>query len=70
MTREFKFDIGQTVIITAISNPARVIGYKLDGKNTYVQVSYWLDGKIFDIYLDEDECVPQKKMEEHHGRIK
>lgn len=58
MRKDFKFYIGQPVIITEIEARGRVIGYKLDGKNTYVHVAYWFDGKIIEVYLEEEECNP------------
>jgi hypothetical protein len=62
MRKDFKFYIGQPVIIAEIKTPARVIGYKLDGKNCYVHVSYWFEGRIQEVYLDEDECKPIGKI--------
>lgn len=51
-----KYPIGQTVKIKALEKtPATVIGYKLEGKNLFVEVEYWLDGIIKSVYLDENQ---------------
>lgn len=61
MRKDFKFYIGQPVTITAINSPATIIGYKLDGRNVYASVAYWLDGKMQEVYLDESELKPAKE---------
>jgi hypothetical protein len=60
MRRDFKFYIGQPITVLELKTRGRVIGYKLDGKNTYVNIAYWMDGKMIEVYLYEDECEPIK----------
>lgn len=56
-----KFTDGQKLKITALDNmPCTVIGYKLEGRNLFVDVSYWLDGKNVKAYLDESELEAVK----------
>jgi hypothetical protein len=56
MRKDFKFYIGQPVEICELITRGRVVGYRLDGKNTYVNVAYWMDGKMVSVYMLEDEC--------------
>lgn len=55
MTIECRFNIGERVTIKEIETKATVIGYKLDGLNLYVIITYWLCGKLEFLTIPEDE---------------
>jgi hypothetical protein len=50
-----KFDISQTVTITAINQPGSICKIQIDGKNLYYEVSYWWEGQLRFVMLEEDE---------------
>lgn len=50
-----KYDINQYVMIPDISQSARVSKIIQDGKNLFYEVSYWWEGQLRFVTLDEDE---------------
>jgi hypothetical protein len=53
-----KFYIEQPVSIIPLSIQGKVIKYELDGKNLHVMVQYFCEGKIYEIWLSEDDLAP------------
>lgn len=53
-----KFYMGQSVIIKPLDMQGRVIRYELDGKNLHVMVQYFCGGKVYEIWLSEDDLKP------------
>lgn len=56
MTKEFKYDVRQNVLIKAMDNfPGRIVELLVTGNNTLYNVQYALNGKFEYVKLEEDE---------------
>ena len=54
-----KYDIGQVVRIIDIDQPGRITKIIQDGKNLFYEVSYWWEGQLRFVSLDEEELNGQ-----------
>ena len=61
MTVEFKFSIGEKVIVKEIQRPGRVTALRSTVFGIDVLVCYWNDGQRREEWLYEDEIEPRTK---------
>ncbi len=64
MTIQSKFDMLETVIISQLEIPGRVLKIQWDGLLVSYEIEYWFEGNIKVVYLYEDELSKTKIREE------
>lgn len=57
-----KYEIGQYVKIKAVDLFARISKITIDGKNLFYEVSYWFEGQLKFVNLEEDEIMGDESL--------